>query len=442
MSEPGSRNDYDIAITLGDPAGIGPEIICRALAAMTPVERRRSLVVGDIAILRRAAALIGADLTFVPEERAMPDAAGVAVSAVDAGEAIPDGVQSAAAGDLAYRCVKRAVERVQAGRARVIVTDVAVVHRMINGVDSYPLLAIPFVILAGNLMNNGGITTRIFDFAKALMGWMRGGLGHVNVGASIVFSGMPGAAVADAGGLGTIEIKAMRDAGYDQQFAVGITAASSTIGPIIPPSLPMVIYGVMASVSVGQLFVAGLIPGLLMGAVLMVMITWLARRRGYPRDATFVLSVLGHTSRRAFLSLLTPVIIVGGIMSGAFTPTEAAIAAVVYALFLGSVVYRTLTWRRLLKVSMETIETTAVILLIVADAFAPGEPFATCMRAYLDDLRDQPGRDGARVMAPGDREWACRAHRDAEGISLDNANQAAYTELAERLDVRALQPLD
>jgi TRAP-type C4-dicarboxylate transport system permease large subunit len=219
---------------------------------------------------------------------------------------------------------------------------------MVNGVDSFPLLAIPFFILAGNLMNNGGITARIFDFAKALMGWMRGGLGHVNVGASIVFSGMSGAAVADAGGLGTIEIKAMRDA--------------------IPPSLPMVIYGVMASVSVGQLFAAGLIPGLLMGAALMVMITIMARRRGYPRDSKFILSVLGIAFRRAFLSLLTPVIIVGGIISGMFTPTEAAIAAVVYALFLGLFVYRTLNWQRLVRVSMDTIETTAVILLIVAGA--------------------------------------------------------------------------
>lgn len=248
------------------------------------------------------------------------------------------------------------------------VPDVVVMHRMINGVDSFPLLAIPFFILAGNLMNNGGITSRIFDFAKALMGWMRGGLGHVNVGASIVFSGMSGAAVADAGGLGTIEIKAMKDAGYDEEFSVGITAASSTIGPIIPPSLPMVIYGVMASVSVGQLFVAGLVPGLLMGLVLMAMITIISRRRGYTRDAVFSLPVLGYTFKRAFLSLLTPVIIVGGIMSGVFTPTEAAIAAVMYALVLGVVVYRTLTWRRLLKVSMETIETTAVILLIVAGA--------------------------------------------------------------------------
>ena len=152
--------------------------------------------------------------------------------------------------------------------------EVVVIHRMINGIDSFPLLAIPFFILAGHLMNTGGITTKIFTFARALVGWMPGGLGHVNVGASVIFAGMSGAAVADAGGLGNVEIKAMRDAGYDTDFSVGITAASSTIGPIIPPSLPLVIYGVMASVSIGELFAAGLIPGLLMAVALMVMVAW------------------------------------------------------------------------------------------------------------------------------------------------------------------------
>ncbi|MEQ8966288.1 MAG: TRAP transporter large permease [Azospirillaceae bacterium] len=246
--------------------------------------------------------------------------------------------------------------------------DLVVLHRMINGIDSFPLLAIPFFILAGNLMNTAGITERIFDFAKAMVGWLRGGLGHVNIGASVIFAGMSGAAVADAGGLGTIEIKAMRDQGYPTDFAVGVTAASSTIGPIIPPSLPMVIYGVMSSASIGQLFAAGLIPGLIMAVSLMVMVAWFARVRGYPRDARFSLGRLGRTFTRAFLSLLTPVIIVGGILSGIFTPTEAAIAAVVYAMVLGLVVYRTLTWRRLWRVSMDTVETTAVILFIVAAA--------------------------------------------------------------------------
>lgn len=248
------------------------------------------------------------------------------------------------------------------------VPDVIVLHRMVNGVDSFPLLAVPFFILAGNLMNTSGITGRIFDFAKAVIGWMPGGLGHVNVGASVIFAGMSGAAVADAGGLGAIEIKAMKDAGYDPDFAVGVTAASSTIGPIIPPSLPMVVYGVVASASIGQLFAAGFIPGLLMAVALMLMVAWYAMRRNYPRDQAFAWRVLGHSFQRAFLSLLTPIIIVGGILGGVFTPTEAAIAACAYALVLGLVVYRTLTWRRFLRVSFDTIETTAVVLMIVAAA--------------------------------------------------------------------------
>jgi len=248
------------------------------------------------------------------------------------------------------------------------VPDLVVVHRMVNGVDSFPLLAVPFFILAGSLMNAVGITDRIFGFATACVGWMHGGLGHVNIGASVIFAGMSGAAVADAGGLGTIEIKAMRDAGYDADFSVGITAASSTIGPIIPPSLPMVIYGVMASTSIGQLFAAGFIPGLLMAAALMAMVAWFAHKRNYPRDAAFSLRVLWATFKRAFMSLMTPIIIVGGILTGAFTPTEAATAAVAWALFLGLVWYRTLNLRRFVRVSMETIETTAIILLIVAGA--------------------------------------------------------------------------
>jgi tripartite ATP-independent transporter DctM subunit len=248
------------------------------------------------------------------------------------------------------------------------VPDFVVIHRMVNGVDSFPLLAIPFFILAGNLMNSAGITNRIFAFATACIGWLRGGLGHVNIIASVLFAGMSGAAVADAGGLGTIEIKAMRDAGYDDDFAVAVTAASSTIGPIIPPSLPMVVYGVMASASVGQLFTAGFIPGILMAVALMLLVGWYAKRRNYPRDKRFSITLLGTTFKRAFLSLMTPVIIVGGILTGAFTPTEAAISASVYALILGVLVYRTLTWKRLFHVSMDTIETSAIILFIVAAA--------------------------------------------------------------------------
>jgi len=271
-----------------------------------------------------------------------------------------------------------------------------VAHRMINGVDSFPLLAVPFFILAGNLMNTAGITERIFNFALALVGWMRGGLGHVNVGASVIFAGMSGAAVADAGGLGAIEIKAMRDAKYDAKFAVGITAASSTIGPIIPPSLPMVIYGVVAGASIGQLFVAGFIPGLMMAASLMIMITIVARRKGFGRDQTFYWSVLWSTFQRAFLSLLTPVIIVGGILSGAFTPTEAAVAACAWALFLGLLVYRTLTLPRFLRVSFDTIETTAVVLLVVGSA---------AIFAWILTSNRVPEQFAAGLLAISDRPW-------------------------------------
>ena len=270
---------------------------------------------------------------------------------------------------------------------------VLLIHTMVNGIDSFPLLAIPFFILAGHLMNQGGITHKIFEFAKALVGWMHGGLGHVNIGASVIFAGMSGAAVADAGGLGNIEIKAMRDAGYDTDFAVGITAASSTIGPIIPPSLPLVIYGVMASVSIGELFTAGLIPGLMMAVSLMIMVSWYSKKRNYPIDQAFKMSRLLSTFKDAFFPLLTPVIIIGGIATGVFTPTESAVAAVMYSLFLGLVVYRSLSWKSIIKISVDTVETTAAILLIVASAaiFAwilTANDIATYLGDFLVNLSD------------------------------------------------------
>ncbi|MDD7973763.1 TRAP transporter large permease [Roseinatronobacter alkalisoli] len=276
------------------------------------------------------------------------------------------------------------------------VPPLIVAHRMINGVDSFPLLAVPFFILAGNLMNTAGITERIFKFALAVVGWLRGGLGHVNVGASVIFAGMSGAAVADAGGLGAIEIKAMRDAGYDDEFSVGITAASSTIGPIIPPSLPMVIYGVVAGVSIGQLFAAGFIPGLIMAVSLMMLVAFIAWRRNYPRDQAFQLSVLWYSFHKAFLSLLTPVIIVGGILTGAFTPTEAAVAACAYALFLGLFVYRTLTLRRFLRVSFDTIETTAVVLMVVG---------AAAIFAWVLTANRVPELMAGMLLSASDRPW-------------------------------------
>jgi TRAP-type C4-dicarboxylate transport system permease large subunit len=291
------------------------------------------------------------------------------------------------------------------------IPPLTVVHRMVGGVDSFPLLAVPFFILAGNLMNSAGITNRIFDFALALVGWLKGGLGHVNVVGSVVFSGMSGTAVADAGGLGTIEIKAMRDNGYPAEFAVGITAASATLGPIIPPSLPIVIYGVQANASIGKLFAGGFLPGAVLAIFLMAMVSWYAHKRNYGADVKFDWRRMGRALLElatvavtavvlyklwqdeslgalykfgiplvavliidklmrfdAFMALLTPVILIGGMTSGMFTPTEAAVAAVAWALFLGFVWYRTLNARMFVKISFDTIETTAAVLFIVAAA--------------------------------------------------------------------------
>ena len=248
------------------------------------------------------------------------------------------------------------------------IPDFVILHRMVGGIDSFPLLAVPFFILAGNLMNSAGITNRIYDFAVAAAGWMRGGLGHVNIVGSVIFSGMSGTAIADAAGLGTIEIKAMKDHGYDTEFAVGVTAASATLGPIIPPSLPFVIYGMMANVSIGALFLGGVIPGLVMMVFMMLYVTWYARRHGIGSDQAFRWRALGVTFIAALPALMTPVIILGGMVFGWFTPTEAAIAACTWALMLGLVLYRSLSLKQLYKVSIDTIETTSAILLIVGAA--------------------------------------------------------------------------
>ena len=291
-----------------------------------------------------------------------------------------------------------------------IAPDFVVIHRMFAGLDSFPLLAVPFFILAGNLMNSAGITNRIYNFALGLVGWMRGGLGHVNVVGSVIFSGMSGTAVADAAGLGTIEIKAMREHGYDVEFAVGITAASATLGPIIPPSLPFVVYGMMANVSIGKLFLAGIVPGIVMALLMMATVSVYAHRNKWGGDVPFewprILGVFGElaivagfplaiwlavqagvspriaviagfvlllAADRVFrfaavLPLMTPVLLIGGMTSGLFTATEGAIAACVWAIFLGILWYRTLNWKMLIRASMETVELTATVLFIVSAA--------------------------------------------------------------------------
>ena len=286
-----------------------------------------------------------------------------------------------------------------------------VIHRMVSGIDSFPLLAVPFFILAGNLMNNAGITNRIYNYALALVGWLKGGLGHVNVLGSVIFAGMSGTAIADAAGLGTIEIKAMKDHGYDTEFAVGVTAASATLGPIIPPSLPFVIYGMMANVSVGALFLAGILPGLMMALLMMLTVAYFAHKNGWGADIKFewprVIKALAETAVvvgwplalwvlitklgfppqvtvfaglivlfaadrffnfQAVLPIMTPVLLIGGMTTGLFTPTEGAIAACVWAMVLGLAWYKTLSWAMFVKVCLDTVETTATVLFIVAAA--------------------------------------------------------------------------
>src|SRR6476659_4590522 len=285
-----------------------------------------------------------------------------------------------------------------------------VVHRMISGIDSFPLLAVPFFIMAGNLMNHAGITNRIYNFSLSLVGWLKGGLGHGNIIGSVIFAGMSGTAIADAAGLGTIEIKAMRDHGYDLGFSVGVTAASATLGPIIPPSLPFVIYATMANVSVGQLFLAGIIPGVVMAILMMLTVAYYAHKYKWGGDVQFewprigkalveLAVVVGFPLARwgavaaglpfnyafglglvllfladwrfkfnAVMPIMTPILLIGGMSTGVFTPTEGAIAACVWALVLGLVWYRTMTLKMLAKVGMDTIETTVTVMFIVAAA--------------------------------------------------------------------------
>lgn len=245
-------------------------------------------------------------------------------------------------------------------------------QRMVYGVNSFPLLAIPFFLLAGRLMNTAGITDRIFNFCNVLIGHVRGGLGHVNILASMIFAGMSGSAVSDAVGLGQIEIKAMKDQGYDSDFSAAVTAASATIGPIIPPSIPMVLYGVLGNVSVGALFIGGIIPGVLMGLFMMITVSIIAKKRGYPIQKRAKLVTILKASGKAIFPLLCPVILIGGIWSGIFTPTEAAAVAVLYSLFLGMVLYRELNWPSFIKVLKESLDDTCVILFIISAASVYG----------------------------------------------------------------------
>ena len=266
------------------------------------------------------------------------------------------------------------------------IPDLALAQRIAKAADSFPLLAAPLFILMGNIMNTAGITERIFRFATVCVGWMRGGLCHANIVASVFFAGTSGSAVADAGGLGTLEIKAMTDEGYSPDIAAALTASSATIGPIIPPSLPMIIYGVSAEASIGGLFLAGVIPGLLMAGALMIMVRAISVKLDLPRHPFPGMRDLWRAFRDAFWALMTPVILFVGLFGGVFTPTEAAAIAAAYALVLGIFIYREFRLADLPKVILDTVETTGVVLALV---------MAASLLAYCLALSQVPQTVGA-----------------------------------------------
>lgn len=245
---------------------------------------------------------------------------------------------------------------------------VTMAQRFFAGIDSFTLLCVPGFILAGNLMNSGGITDRIIGFCNKLVGHIRGSLGLANIVASMIFAGISGTAVADAASIGGILIPAMIKEGYEDDFSVGVTAASSCIGPIIPPSLPMIIAATLTGLSVSKMFVAGILPGILMGVGMMIVSYIISCKRNHPKHEKATRREILHMGRDAFWALLMTFIILVGIISGLVTPTEAAIVAVIYALIIGKFVYRELTFSKIVKVMTESAVTTTSIMVLVGFA--------------------------------------------------------------------------
>jgi C4-dicarboxylate transporter DctM subunit len=269
-------------------------------------------------------------------------------------------------------------------------------HRMIAGADSFPMMAIPFFLLAGTLMNTGGITRRLVNLASALVGRLAGGLAHVTIVTNMLMAGMSGSALADAAGTGSILIPAMRQGGYPPAFSAVITACASTIGPIIPPSIPFVVIGAMVGISIGRLFLGGAVPGTLMGLYLMIAAYWVSKRRGYSAYEKASPGQLWVAFRQAILALLLPGIILGGILGGVFTPTEAAVVAAVYAFILGVFVYQEIKFGDLPKIFLESAMTTASLMFIVAAASVLGWVLS----------REQAGLKLVNLFAPlSDSPW-------------------------------------
>ncbi len=248
------------------------------------------------------------------------------------------------------------------------IPSIVISQKLFSGINSFVLLCIPGFVLAGNLMNTGGITKRIIKFSNAAIGHIRGGLGLANIVASMIFAGITGTAIADTTSLGAILIPAMEEEGYDVPFAVAVTASSSTIGPIIPPSLPMIIVGTLTGLSVSKLFLGGAIPGILLGIFLMIVAYIIAVKREYPKDTKKPFSVVLKTFLSAFWALMMTVIILWGILGGFFTPTEASIVASLYAFIVGKFVYRELKWSQIPKIVLDTMKTSSAIMFLVGFA--------------------------------------------------------------------------
>jgi tripartite ATP-independent transporter DctM subunit len=268
---------------------------------------------------------------------------------------------------------------------------------MFNGATSFPLIAIPLFILAGAIMNASGISRRLIAFASSLVGFVRGGLSMVTIAASLFFAEISGSAVADVAALGSILIPAMKEKGYSRAFAAAVTSSSATLAVIIPPSIPMIIYGVMSGSSIVELFVAGIVPGLLGGGLMMAVAYTLARRYDFPREQAFALARVWSTFKEAGWALLLPTIILGGIFSGWVTATEGAGLAVVAAIFVGGVIYRELDWRLLRHAMLEGGQQTAVVMVLVAASALLGD--------YLTEVR-VPQRVAEGIMGLTDARWA------------------------------------
>ncbi|QTL96850.1 TRAP transporter large permease subunit [Iocasia frigidifontis] len=274
--------------------------------------------------------------------------------------------------------------------------NVMVPMRLVVGAQSHGLMAIPLYMLAGNLMNSTGLTDRIFRFTKALVGHFAGGTAYVNIIASFIFSGMSGSELADASGLGSVLIPSMVDEGYDCEFSTAVTAASSTIGPIFPPSIPLVLIGGVTGISVGRLFMGGVVPGILLAIYMMVLVYFISKKRNYPKNTGFSGKELFKSFIHAFPALTTPVVIIGGILGGFFTPTEAGVVAVVYALFIAGVVYRDIkSFSIIFEQLVKTAIYSAKIMFIVGSAYALAWVLArvqvgSILTNYLTDVSTNP----------------------------------------------------